>query len=209
MPWINARFSAEFTPSADQFKCFVGVGDPAAWRKLEPEIRAAVPTGFFHGDAGRHRQHRRDGQGGLLHRAVRLSDDGAARPADLARLLPDREPEDPDPPALRFDALPPSDLAVDGRAEPPGRRLRMVPGRDRAGRPAPQAGCRRPRSRLPAARAVPVRSRAGLRRMAPDRQRVRDPLERPAALLPRAGDRRRAPAPGRDGAPPAARCWPR
>jgi len=51
MPWINARFSAEFTPSADQFKCFIGVGDPAAWRKLEPEIRAAVPTGFFHGDA--------------------------------------------------------------------------------------------------------------------------------------------------------------
>ena len=50
MPWINARFSAEFTPSADQFKCFIGVGDPAAWRRLEPEIRAAVPTGFFHGD---------------------------------------------------------------------------------------------------------------------------------------------------------------
>jgi hypothetical protein len=51
MPWINARFSAEFTPSADQFKCFIGVGDPAAWRKLEAEIRAAVPTGFLHGDA--------------------------------------------------------------------------------------------------------------------------------------------------------------
>jgi len=51
MPWINARFSAEFTPSADQFKCFIGVGDPVAWRKLEPEIRAAVPTGFLHGDA--------------------------------------------------------------------------------------------------------------------------------------------------------------
>jgi hypothetical protein len=51
MPWINARFSAEFTPSADQFKCFIGVGDPAAWRRLEPEIRAAVPTGFLQGDA--------------------------------------------------------------------------------------------------------------------------------------------------------------
>jgi hypothetical protein len=50
MPWMNARFSAEFTPSADQFKCFIGVGDPAAWRRLEGEIRAAVPTGFFHGD---------------------------------------------------------------------------------------------------------------------------------------------------------------
>lgn len=50
MPWVNARFSAEFTPSADQFKCFVGVGDVTAWRKMEAEIRAAVPTGYFHGD---------------------------------------------------------------------------------------------------------------------------------------------------------------
>jgi len=51
MPWVNARFSAEFTPSADQFKCFIGVGDPVAWRRMEAEIRAAAPTGFFHGDA--------------------------------------------------------------------------------------------------------------------------------------------------------------
>ena len=50
MPWINARFSAEFTPNADQFKCFIGVGDVNAWRKLEAEIKAAVPTGSFHGD---------------------------------------------------------------------------------------------------------------------------------------------------------------
>lgn len=50
MPWVNARFSAEFTPRADQFKCFIGVGDVNAWRKLEEEIRAAVPTGSFHGD---------------------------------------------------------------------------------------------------------------------------------------------------------------
>jgi hypothetical protein len=50
MPWVNARFSAEFTPSADQFKCFIGVSDVNAWRKMEPEIRAAIPTGFFHGE---------------------------------------------------------------------------------------------------------------------------------------------------------------
>jgi hypothetical protein len=50
MPWINARFSAEFTPRADQFKCFIGVGDVNAWKRLEDEIRAAVPTGSFHGD---------------------------------------------------------------------------------------------------------------------------------------------------------------
>jgi hypothetical protein len=49
-PWVNARFSAEFTPSADQFKCFIGVGDVHAWKKVEHEIKAAVPTGFFHGD---------------------------------------------------------------------------------------------------------------------------------------------------------------
>ncbi|TFW28503.1 tubulin-like doman-containing protein [Massilia horti] len=50
MPWINVRFSAEFTPAADQFKAFIGVGDVNAWRKMEAEIRAAVPSGFFHGD---------------------------------------------------------------------------------------------------------------------------------------------------------------
>ncbi|QBI04817.1 hypothetical protein EYF70_03580 [Pseudoduganella albidiflava] len=50
MPWVNARFSAEFTPGADQFKCFVGVGDVNAWKRLEPEIRAAAPTGYFHGE---------------------------------------------------------------------------------------------------------------------------------------------------------------
>ena len=50
MPWINARFSAEFTPRADQFKCFIGVGDANAWQKMEAEIRAAVPTGSFHGE---------------------------------------------------------------------------------------------------------------------------------------------------------------
>jgi hypothetical protein len=50
MPWINARFSAEFTPNADQFKCFIGVGDVNAWRRMEGEIRAAVPTGSFHGE---------------------------------------------------------------------------------------------------------------------------------------------------------------
>jgi hypothetical protein len=50
MPWVNARFSAEFTPNSDQFKCFIGVGDTSAWRKMEAEIRASIPTGFFHGD---------------------------------------------------------------------------------------------------------------------------------------------------------------
>ncbi|MFM9434725.1 hypothetical protein ACFDR9_001786 [Janthinobacterium sp. CG_23.3] len=50
MPWVNARFSAEFTPREDQFKCFIGVGDSEAWAKMAQEIKAAVPTGHFHGD---------------------------------------------------------------------------------------------------------------------------------------------------------------
>ncbi|GIZ51114.1 tubulin-like doman-containing protein [Noviherbaspirillum aridicola] len=50
MPWVNTRFNAEFTPRADQFKCFIGVGDSAAWRALEAEIKASVPAGSFTGD---------------------------------------------------------------------------------------------------------------------------------------------------------------
>ncbi|MES2150593.1 MAG: tubulin-like doman-containing protein [Pseudomonadota bacterium] len=50
MPWVNARFSAQFTPRADQFKCFIGVGDVQAWSRIEAEIRAAVPAGLFHAD---------------------------------------------------------------------------------------------------------------------------------------------------------------
>ncbi|MEN9867601.1 MAG: hypothetical protein RL748_3191, partial [Pseudomonadota bacterium] len=50
MPWVNTRFSAEFTPRSDQFKCFVGVGDPQQWRVLEEEIRLALPSGYFTGD---------------------------------------------------------------------------------------------------------------------------------------------------------------
>lgn len=50
MPWVNARFSAEFTPKSDQFKCFIGVSDSAAWAKLATEIKAAVPADSFTGD---------------------------------------------------------------------------------------------------------------------------------------------------------------
>ncbi|MCG2583701.1 tubulin-like doman-containing protein [Massilia sp. TS11] len=48
-PWLNAQFTAEYTPHADQFKCFVGVGDSLAWRRLEDEIRAAAPAHAFQG----------------------------------------------------------------------------------------------------------------------------------------------------------------
>jgi hypothetical protein len=50
MPWVSARFSAEFTPRSDQFKCFIGVADPLAWKVLEEEIRLALPGGLFTGD---------------------------------------------------------------------------------------------------------------------------------------------------------------
>jgi Tubulin like/GYF domain 2 len=50
MPWVNTRFSAEFTPRSDQFKCFIGVSDPQQWRVLEEEVRLALPGGYFTGD---------------------------------------------------------------------------------------------------------------------------------------------------------------
>ena len=50
MPWLNARFSAEFTPRSDQFKCFIGVADPQQWKGLEEEIRQALPSGLLTGD---------------------------------------------------------------------------------------------------------------------------------------------------------------
>jgi hypothetical protein len=50
MPWISSRFSAEFTPRGDQFKCFIGVADPHEWRSMEQELRLAVPGGLLAGD---------------------------------------------------------------------------------------------------------------------------------------------------------------
>lgn len=50
MPWINARFSAEYTPKADYFKCFIGVGDAAAWNRMLTEIKAAAPSENFNSD---------------------------------------------------------------------------------------------------------------------------------------------------------------
>jgi hypothetical protein len=51
MPWVNARFSSEFTPHSDQFKCFIGVGDSQQWRRMEDELRAAAPSAHLDGAA--------------------------------------------------------------------------------------------------------------------------------------------------------------
>ena len=45
MPWIDANLSREFTPSAEQYKCFIGVAGAREFeRRFRAEIEACVPT---------------------------------------------------------------------------------------------------------------------------------------------------------------------
>ena len=45
MPWIDANLSREYTPNADQFKCFIGVRDANGFKKrFGDQIDAAIPT---------------------------------------------------------------------------------------------------------------------------------------------------------------------
>src|SRR5471030_3522587 len=82
----------------------------------------------------------------------------------------------------------------------------MVFAGDRAGRDPPQGRPVGPRGVVPAARPVSVRGGAGIGRVAADRERVRDSLQRLAAVLSRPGDRGRAASfgPRRADAVPAA-----
>lgn len=46
MPWIDANLGRDFTPVADQYKCFVGVAQADTFsKKFREELQAAVPTG--------------------------------------------------------------------------------------------------------------------------------------------------------------------
>lgn len=46
MPWIDANLGRDFTPSGDQFKCFIGVARADAFsRKFKSELETCVPTG--------------------------------------------------------------------------------------------------------------------------------------------------------------------
>lgn len=45
MPWIDANLSREFTPTADQYKCFIGVAGANDFEKrFRAEIEACIPT---------------------------------------------------------------------------------------------------------------------------------------------------------------------
>ena len=45
MPWVDAKLNAEYTPSADQYRCFVGVSDAATFERLyRAEIDSCVPA---------------------------------------------------------------------------------------------------------------------------------------------------------------------
>ena len=45
MPWIDANLSREFTPSAEQYKCFIGVAGAREFeRRFRAEIEACVPA---------------------------------------------------------------------------------------------------------------------------------------------------------------------
>ena len=45
MPWIDANLSRDYTPAADQYKCFIGVANPVGFeRSFRAEIDTCVPT---------------------------------------------------------------------------------------------------------------------------------------------------------------------
>ncbi len=45
MPWIDANLSRDYTPAADQYKCFIGVANPVGFeRSFRTEIETCVPT---------------------------------------------------------------------------------------------------------------------------------------------------------------------
>ena len=47
MPWIDANLARDFTPNADQFKCFVGVARADEFsRKFKTELEACLPAGI-------------------------------------------------------------------------------------------------------------------------------------------------------------------
>ncbi len=43
MPWIDANMGREFTPIADQFKCYIGVGRSADYEPFRDDIIASLP----------------------------------------------------------------------------------------------------------------------------------------------------------------------
>ena len=51
MPWIDANLSRDYTPVADQYKCFIGVANASDFeRRFRAEIIASLPTGVITGN---------------------------------------------------------------------------------------------------------------------------------------------------------------
>ena len=44
MPWIDANMGREYTPNADQFKCFIGVGRASEYTEFREEILSGLPA---------------------------------------------------------------------------------------------------------------------------------------------------------------------
>jgi hypothetical protein len=44
MPWVDASLNKDFTPKPDQFKCYIGVGEPAEYERFREEILAQIPS---------------------------------------------------------------------------------------------------------------------------------------------------------------------
>ncbi len=44
MPWIDAYSDRYFRPKADQYKCYIGVGDAKQWEQFREEVISQVPT---------------------------------------------------------------------------------------------------------------------------------------------------------------------
>ncbi|CAM3777972.1 tubulin-like doman-containing protein [Parendozoicomonas haliclonae] len=44
MPWIDANMGREFTPNADQFKCYIGVGRSSDYEAFKEEIMTGLPS---------------------------------------------------------------------------------------------------------------------------------------------------------------------
>ncbi|MFM8333601.1 MAG: tubulin-like doman-containing protein [Candidatus Methylumidiphilus sp.] len=44
MPWVDANLNKDFIPKPDQFKCYIGVAEPADYERFKEELLAQIPT---------------------------------------------------------------------------------------------------------------------------------------------------------------------
>ena len=44
MPWIDAQLGREYSPSADRYRCYIGVGNAKEWEQFREELFTQTPT---------------------------------------------------------------------------------------------------------------------------------------------------------------------